>query len=104
MQEDYREMGKKKSNPEMLYYLVDLLGTSYFLEVCISQVLLFFFCNKVKKNQIPKSHQHTYFTIWKINLVKGKIIIYMILKMFCLNAGEDVEKREPSYTVGGDVN
>ena len=28
----------------------------------------------------------------------------MILKMFYLNAGEDVEKRELSYTVGGNVS
>ena len=27
-----------------------------------------------------------------------------IIKKSTINAGEDVEKREPSYTVGGDVN
>ena len=27
-----------------------------------------------------------------------------ILKKSTINAGEDVEKREPSYTVGGDVD
>lgn len=56
MEEDYREMGKKKSNPEMLYYLVDLLDTSYFLEVCISQVLLFFFYFSVARKWKKKSN------------------------------------------------
>ena len=27
-----------------------------------------------------------------------------IIKMSTINAGEDVEKREPSYTTGGNVN
>ena len=59
IEEDRWEKGKKKANTEMIFYLVDLPGSAFFLEVCISQVLLLFLLfrsSKVKKNQISKSH------------------------------------------------
>ena len=42
-----------------------------------------------------------------ILLVAVKIIIFNIKvskSLQAINAGEDVEKREPSYTVGGNAN
>ena len=75
----------------MIFYLADLPGSAFFLEVCISQVLLFFLLFRSSK---VKKKPHFQITLTHLFYIKGKRIIDMILKMFYLNAGEDVEKRE----------
>ena len=101
IEEDNWEEGKKKANTEMLYYLADLPGSTFFPDVYIPQVLLFFLLFRSSK---VKKKSNSQITLTHLLYIKGKRIIYMILKMFYLNAGEDVEKRELSYTVGGNVS
>ena len=42
----------------------------------------------------------------KLDVMNSVQLCTMVLKplIFTINAGEGVEKREPSYTVGGNVN
>ena len=37
-------------------------------------------------------------------LLKAELLWHMLYSLQAINAGEGVEKREPSYTVGGNAN
>ena len=43
-------------------------------------------------------------TTMRYSLIPVRMFIQKKKNLQTINAGEDVEKREPSYTVGGNVN
>ena len=67
--------------------------------------------NDVADTELEKIHLSSYLTsIYDHSIYEAfYFYIFRFLKIFLkslqiINAGEGVEKREPSYTVGGDVN
>ena len=89
------------------------IGSFIFLELsCISCLYIFeISCLSVVSFAIIFSHSEgCLFTLLIFSFVVQKLLILIRSHLFifayvqAINAGEGVEKREPSYTVGGNAN
>ena len=94
-----------------------LIGSFIFLELsCMSCLYIFeISCLSIASFAIIFSHSEgCLFTLLIVSFVVQKLLILIRSHLFifafiskilqAINAGEGVEKREPSYTVGGNAN